>query len=74
MAPPPAAGFSFGIYEVHLIERCWHPSIVEVRVAAVKCVQEDTVGIEFLRAEADDRVSLDVFLASRSKLQAGSLA
>jgi PilZ domain len=52
----------------------WDEPPVEVRLAAVKWVHEDHVGVEFLKVEADDRVSLDVFLASRSKLQAGSPA
>ena len=47
---------------------------VEVRLAAVKWVKENTVGVEFLKVENDDRVSLDVFLSSRSKLQAKSPA
>lgn len=52
----------------------WEEPPVQVRLAAVKWVQQDTVGVEFLKVEADDRVSLDVFLASRSKLQTGSPA
>jgi hypothetical protein len=52
----------------------WEEPPVEVRLATVKWVQDDTVGVEFLKVEADDRVSLDVFLASRSKHQAGSPA
>jgi hypothetical protein len=52
----------------------WEEPPVQVRLAAVKWVQQDTVGVEFLKVEADDRVSLDVFLASRSKHQAGSPA
>jgi hypothetical protein len=41
---------------------------VEVRLASVKWVHRDTVGVEFLKVENDDRVLLDVFLASRSQL------
>ncbi len=52
----------------------WDKPPVEVRLAAVKWVQEDTVGVEFLKLEDEDRVSLDVFLASRSKLPASSPA
>jgi hypothetical protein len=52
----------------------WEEPPVQVRLAAVKWVQQDTVGVEFLKVEADDRVSLDVFLASRSKHQAGGPA
>ena len=48
----------------------WDEPPVEVRLAAVKWVQENTVGVEFLKVENDDRVLLDVFLASRSKLPA----
>jgi len=50
----------------------WDEPPVEVRVAAVKWVNENNVGVEFLKVEHDDRVSLDVFLSSRSKLQARS--
>jgi len=52
----------------------WDEPPVEVHLAAVKWMKEDTVGVEFLKVEADDRVSLDVFLASRSKLPASSPA
>lgn len=52
----------------------WERPPVEVRLAAVKWVQEDIVGVEFLKVEDEDRVSLDVFLASRSKLPASSPA
>jgi len=45
-----------------------------VRLATVKWVRQDTVGVEFLKVENDDRVLLDVFLASRSKLPATSPA
>jgi len=48
----------------------WDEPPVEVRLAAVKWVRQDTVGVEFLKVENDDRVLLDVFLASRSKLPA----
>ena len=48
----------------------WDEPPVEVRLAAVKWVHQDTVGVEFLKVENDDRVLLDVFLASRSKLPA----
>lgn len=52
----------------------WDEAPVEVRLAKVKWVREDNVGVEFLKVENDDRVSLDVFLASRSKLPATSPA
>jgi len=45
----------------------WDEPPVEVRLATVKWVHQDTVGVEFLKVEHDDRVSLDIFLASRSK-------
>ena len=45
----------------------WDEPPVEVRLATVKWVHQDTVGVEFLKVENDDRVLLDVFLASRSK-------
>jgi len=48
----------------------WDEPPVEVRLATVKWVRQDTVGVEFLKVENDDRVLLDVFLASRSKLPA----
>ena len=48
----------------------WDEPPVEVRLAKVKWVHEDKVGVEFIKVENDDRVSLDVFLASRSKLPA----
>jgi hypothetical protein len=41
---------------------------LEVRLAAVRWVKDNAVGVEFLKVENDDRVSLDVFLTSRSKL------
>ena len=47
----------------------WDEPPLEVRLAAVKWMNGNTVGIEFLKVENDDRVSLDVFLASHSKLQ-----
>jgi hypothetical protein len=47
----------------------WEEPPVEVRLAAVKWMKDNKVGVEFLKVENDDRVSLDVFLASRSKLQ-----
>jgi PilZ domain len=47
---------------------------VEVRLAAVRWMKDNNVGIEFLKVKADDRVSLDVFLASQSKLQGSSPA
>ena len=47
----------------------WEEPAIEVRLAAVKWMKDNRVGIEFLKIEDDDRVSLDVFLASRSKLQ-----
>ena len=52
----------------------WDESPVEVRLATVKWVHEDKVGVEFLKVKHDDRVLLDVFLASRSKLPATSPA
>jgi hypothetical protein len=52
----------------------WDKPPVEVRLAAVKWVHENTVGVEFLKVEDEDRVSLDVFLACRSKLPASSPA
>jgi PilZ domain len=48
----------------------WDEPPVEVRFATVKWVHQDTVGVEFLKVETDDRVLLDVFLASRSQLPA----
>ncbi len=48
----------------------WDEPPVEVRLATVKWVDQGTVGVEFVKVENDDRVSLDVFLASRSKLPA----
>ncbi len=45
----------------------WDEPPVEVRLATVKWVHKDTVGVEFLKVKNDDRISLDVFLASRSK-------
>jgi PilZ domain len=45
----------------------WDEPPVEVRLATVKWVHQDTVGVEFLKVENDDRVLLDVFLASRSR-------
>src|SRR5262245_64241102 len=50
----------------------WDEPPVEVRLAVVKWVQDDTVGVEFLKLEDGDRVSLDVFLASLSKLPASN--
>jgi PilZ domain len=47
----------------------WEEPPVEVRLAAVKWMKDNNVGVEFLKVETDDRVSLDVFLASRSKLE-----
>ena len=46
----------------------WEEPPVEVRLAAVKWMKDNKVGVEFLKVENDDRVSLDVFLASRAKL------
>jgi hypothetical protein len=48
----------------------WNEPPVEVRLATVKWVRQGTVGVEFLKVENDERVSLDVFLASRSTLPA----
>ena len=47
----------------------WEEPPVEIRLAAVKWMKDNHVGVEFLKVGDDDRVSLDVFLASRSKLQ-----
>jgi len=47
----------------------WDEPPVEVRLAAVKWMKDNNVGVEFLKVEDDDRVSLDVFLSSRSKPQ-----
>jgi hypothetical protein len=47
----------------------WEEPAIEVRLAAVRWMKDNRVGIEFLKIEDDDRVSLDVFLAARSKLQ-----
>ena len=47
----------------------WEEPAIEVRLAAVRWMKDNRVGIEFLKIEEDDRVSLDVFLAARSKLQ-----
>ena len=47
----------------------WEEPAIEVRLAAVKWMKDNKVGFEFLKIEDDDRVSLDVFLARRSKLQ-----
>lgn len=44
----------------------WDEPPVEVRLAAVKWTKDNNVGVEFLKVGDDDRVSLDVFLASRS--------
>lgn len=46
----------------------WDEPAIEVRLGAVKWMKDNHVGIEFLKLEDDDRVSLDVFLAARSKL------
>ena len=46
----------------------WDEPPIEVRLAAIKWMKDNRVGVEFLKVENDDRVSLDVFLASRSKL------
>lgn len=47
----------------------WDEPPVEVRLAIVKWMKDNAVGVEFLKVGDDDRVSLDVFLASRSKLE-----
>ena len=49
----------------------WEEPAIEVRLAAVKWMKDNKVGIEFLKIEDDDRVSLDVFLAARSKVLEG---
>src|SRR5262249_7860748 len=50
-----------------MLDLPWDEPPVKVRLATVKWVHQGTVGVEFLKVENDDRVSLDVFLASRSK-------
>ena len=52
----------------------WDEPPIEVRLAAVKWMKDNNVGVEFLKVGDDDRVSLDVFLASRSKLQESRLS
>ena len=47
----------------------WEEPPVEVHVVTVKWMKDNAVGVEFLKVGDDDRVALDVFLASRSKLQ-----
>ena len=47
----------------------WDEPPVEVRLAAVKWMKDNNVGVEFFKVGDEDRVSLDVFLASRLKLQ-----
>ena len=47
----------------------WEEPAIEVRLAAVRWMKDNRIGIEFLKIQDDDRVSLDVFLAARSKLQ-----
>ena len=47
----------------------WDEPPVEVRLAAVKWTKDNNIGVEFLKVEDDDRVSLDVFLSSRAKPQ-----
>ena len=47
----------------------WDEPPVEVRLAAVKWMKGNHVGVEFLKIEHDDRVALDVFLSSRSTPQ-----
>ena len=47
----------------------WNEPPVEVSLATVKWTNDNTLGVEFLKVSDDDRVSLDVFLSSRSKLQ-----
>ena len=47
----------------------WDEPPVEVSLAAVKWMKDNNVGVEFLKVGDEDRVSLDVFLASRLKLQ-----
>ena len=47
----------------------WDEPPVEVRLATVKWMKDNNVGVEFLKLGDDDRVSLDVFLSSRSTLQ-----
>jgi hypothetical protein len=45
----------------------WDEPPVEVLLAAVKWMNDNTIGVEFLKVERDDRISLDVFLSSRSR-------
>ena len=47
----------------------WDEPPVEVRLAAIKWMKDNAIGVEFLKVGDDDRVALDVFLASRSALQ-----
>jgi PilZ domain-containing protein len=47
----------------------WEEPAIEVRLAAVRWMKDNRIGIEFLKIQDDDRVSLDVFLAAQSKLQ-----
>ena len=47
----------------------WNEPPVEVGLATVKWMKDNNLGVEFLKLRVDDQVSLDVFLASRSKLQ-----
>ena len=52
----------------------WEEPPVQVRLAAVKWVQQDTVGVEFSKSKLTTVLSLDVFSPPRSKHQAGSPA
>jgi hypothetical protein len=45
----------------------WDEPPIEILLAAVKWVRENTIGVQFLDLEEDEQVSLDVFLSSRSK-------
>ena len=47
----------------------WDEPPVEVRLVAIKWMKDNAIGVEFLKVGDDDRVALDVFLASRSALQ-----
>ena len=47
----------------------WNEPPVEVDLATVKWMKDNNLGVEFLKLRGDDQVSLDVFLAARSKLQ-----
>jgi len=62
-----------GVFDRHyltlVLNLPWDEPPAEVHLAAVKWMKDNNVGVEFLKVEDDDRVSIDVFLSSRSKLQ-----